>query len=214
MNFFIVFFSIFVCFIESCLADSMLEDSKKKQLIVECANYRLESCEVLLDSNLPSVKACDVRTECEFSGWLLSQVQNYTQSLPYLQKACEGNHIEACNKLGFSYQRLNNYKKAQKYYKIACEKNNMGACFNLGMLYFDGLGVRHSYENANILYEKVCLKGEGIGCLHLGLSYLNAQGVFKNITKSLELFKKGCELGNNKSCEMYDLESKIDSMQN
>lgn len=195
---------MFILFLLHTLnAKSNLDDATKKQLIVECANYRLKSCDELINDNMPSVKQCDVRTECEFSGWLYAQVQDYTHSLPYLQKACDNNHIEGCNKLGFSYQRLNNYKKAKKYYKIACEKNNMNACFNLGMLYFDGLGVRHSYENANNLYEKVC-NTEGIGCLHLGLSYINGYGVFKNMQQAIDYFKKGCTLGNNKACEMYD----------
>lgn len=190
--------------IESSEQKAHLQNEEKKKLIVECANFRLESCDKLLNDNAVSVKKCDVRTECEFIGWLYAQVQNYTASLPYLQKACDSNHIEGCNKLGFSYQRLNNYKKAKKYYKMSCDGHNMGACFNLGMLYFDGLGVRHSYENANILYEKVCDSGEGIGCLHLGISHLKGYGVFKNKEKSLEYFKKGCALGNNKSCEMQD----------
>ncbi|RDU67634.1 sel1 repeat family protein [Helicobacter didelphidarum] len=199
-----LFFLICSCYYSFGMDSDTLDETKRKKAIVECANFHLESCEFLLNSGIPSVQQCNVRTECEFSGWLYAQVQNYTQSLPYLQKACNNNHIEGCNKLGFSYQRLNNYKKAKKYYKLACERNNMGGCFNLAMLYYDGLGVRHSYEMANILYKKVCEKHEGIGCLHLGLAYYNGNGVFKNRETATRYLQKACELGNNQACNLHD----------
>ena len=184
--------------------ERVITDKEKKKAIVECANSHLESCEALLNSGVPELSFCNVRTECEFVGWLYAQVQNYTQSLPYLQKACNNNHKEGCDKLGFSYQRLNDYKKAKKYYKIACDKNSMSGCYNLAMLYYDGLGVRHSYEMANYLYKKICDNREGIGCLHLGLAYVDGNGVLKNIAMAVEYFKKGCELGNNQSCNLLD----------
>ncbi len=181
-----------------------LSTDEKKSAIVSCANYHLESCEKLIQNGLPKLKNCNVRTECEFTGWLYSQVQNYTKSLPYLKKACDNNHKEGCDKLGFSYQRLNDYKKAKKYYKMACDKGSMSGCYNLAMLYYDGLGVRHSYEMANILFKKVCENNEGIGCLELAMLYINGYGVSRDINIAQQYFEKGCILGNNESCELYD----------
>lgn len=181
-----------------------LTESEYKSAVVECANTHLEYCEKLLKQGVPDIKTCNVRTECEFVGWLYSQVQNYTRSLPYLKKACDNNHKDGCDKLGFSYQRLNNYKKAKKYYKVACEKGSMSGCYNFAMLYYDGLGVRHSYEKANLLFEKICDNGEGIGCLQIGVSYLKGYGVIQNYEKSNSFFKRGCELGNNEACDFFD----------
>ncbi|MWV61106.1 sel1 repeat family protein [Helicobacter saguini] len=192
-----------MCFVLWLFVLNAKEDSVKNRLVVECANSHLESCETLLE-NIPSIESCDATNECEFSGWVYAQVQDYNRSIIYLQKACDSNYFEACNKLGFSFQRLNNYKKAKKYYKIACDRDNMNACFNLASLYIDGLGVGKSYEKANKLYEKICNNSEGIGCLHLALAYINGDGVKKNISKALRYFKQGCDLGNNKSCELYD----------
>ena len=72
------------------------------------------------------------------------------------------------------------------------------------MLYYDGLGVRHSYEKANLLFEKICDNGEGIGCLQIGVSYLKGYGVIQNYEKSNSFFKRGCELGNNEACDFFD----------
>ncbi|RDU71281.1 sel1 repeat family protein [Helicobacter aurati] len=176
----------------------------ERELVVKCANYHLHSCERLLSQGVPNLASCDVRTECEFVGWLYAQVQEYELSLPYLYKACRANHLEACDKLGISYQRLNNYKKAKKFYKLGCDKNYVSACYNLATLYYEGLGVRHNYEYANILYKQVCDSNEGIGCLHLAISYAKGHGVIKNIEKARVFFEKACTLGNNEGCNFYD----------
>ena len=203
-----------ICFIAICFLyilhakeveeQNKLLESEYKSAIVACANTHLESCELLLKNGVPDIKTCNVRTECEFVGWLYIQVQNYTKSLPYLKKACDNNHKEGCDKLGFSYQRLNSYKKAKKYYKIACEKGSMSGCYNLAMLYYDGLGVRHSYEMANMLFKKICDRGEGIGCLQLGVSYIKGYGMIQNYESGRIYFEKGCALGNNESCNFLD----------
>lgn len=183
--------------------------TERKNEIVACANTHLESCEMLLKQGVPEVKTCDVRTECEFVGWLYIQVQNYTQSLPYLKKACDNNNRDGCDNLGFSYQRLNNYKKAKQYYKIACDKGSMSGCYNLAMLYYDGLGVRHSYEMANTLFKRICDMGEGLACLQLGVSYVKGYGVIQNYESGITYFQKGCDLGNNEACNFLDRYKKL-----
>ncbi|TLD83024.1 tetratricopeptide repeat protein [Helicobacter trogontum] len=199
----IIFFILFyTCYAKD--SKDKLTETERKNAIVACANSHLESCEKLLNDNVPNIQTCNVRTECEFVGWLYIQVQDYTQSLPYLKKACDSNHKESCDKLGFSYQRLNNYKKAKKYYKIACNKGSMSGCYNLSLLYHDGLGVRHSYEMANMLFEKICDNNEGLGCLQLGIAYKEGYGVIQNQDKAKTYFEKGCTLGNNESCDFLD----------
>lgn len=203
MRLYILFFMLFyLCYAKD--SKNKLSESERKNAIVACANSHLESCEKLLNDNVPDIRTCNVRTECEFSGWLYIQVQEYTQSLPYLKKACDNNHREGCDKLGFSYQRLNNYRKAKKYYKIACNKGSMSGCYNLAMLYYDGLGVRHSYEMANTLFAKICDNREGLGCLQLGIAYKEGLGVIQNQDKAKMYFEKGCSLSNNESCNFLD----------
>ncbi len=215
MRYFFIILSLCVfIFANTSNTKTKLNDEETKKAIVSCANYHLEFCEKLIANGLPSLRTCNVRTECEFAGWLYAQVQSYTQSLPYLKKACDNRHMEGCNKLGFSYQRLNDYKRAKKYYKIACNNDNMGGCYNLAMLYYDGIGVRHSYEVANTLFQKICDNKEGLGCLQLAISYANGYGVFQNIDTALQYFKTACSLGNNESCSLYDEYSRVNQSKN
>ncbi|MEJ5167869.1 MAG: tetratricopeptide repeat protein [Arcobacteraceae bacterium] len=93
---------------------------------------------------------------------------NYTQALPFLQKACDGGKAEGCNNLGAMYAngqgvRQDHFKAVELYAK-ACNYGNPIGCNNLGVSYAKGQGVKQDYRKAKEFFGKACDGRNADGC--------------------------------------------------
>ncbi len=131
---------------------------------------------------------------------------------PYLQKACELNHVDSCAQIGFSYfaGKKGSTQKAIPYFKMACDGGDSDSCSLLSRIYKDGFHVEKS-KNQSKYYGTIaeetmlsqCNKGNGEECKNLGDIY-NPDSVLTHHKSdpayAIKLYQTGCELGDKGSC--------------
>ena len=132
-------------------------------------------------------------------------------------KACKGNIMEACAKLGRFYADgtgvAKDVTKAAALFEQACTGEYMqndtpdakdplrvgspftsGAtmgCYYLGDMYADGKGVSKDVTKAAARYQRICTK-DSLGCVELGILYARGKGITKDVTKATALFEEAC----------------------
>jgi TPR repeat protein len=76
------------------------------------------------------------------------------------QKACDGNLVSACVRLGGFYEEGRgvpvSYPKARALFERACTKDEGSGCNALGVLYRDGHGVPVDLRRALALFTRAC----------------------------------------------------------
>ena len=80
----------------------------------------------------------DESTECRN----LFGAQQYSEALPFCEKACNQNSGDGCFFLGFLYYIDQGYQQAKTYFEKACNLNVADGCLNIGNYYYNGYGVR------------------------------------------------------------------------
>ena len=199
--------TLFVAGVGVGLNAENLSDERFYQLIKDCWNENMNSCQRLIDSNsLESVEQCNKET-CGVVGYVYGKAENYQQAIKYYKKACELNDEIGCSQLAISYDRgqgvKQNFAEAFKFYKKACDLNKTLACFAVGIMYDEGKGVKQDFVNARKYYEKACEANYARACSNLTALYFTGQGVKQNLSIAKKYAGKACDLGEQMGCDKY-----------
>ena len=94
--------------------------------------------------------------------------KNMLKAIELHHKACDGNELMSCVKLGYFYSnglgvRKDSFK-AVEFFQKACDANIAISCVRLGIKYFKGEGVRQDFSKSLSLYGKACDLKDTDGC--------------------------------------------------
>jgi TPR repeat protein len=142
----------------------------------------------------------------------LSDSKHYEDARLLYQKACDGEEMAGCDKLGKLYDNgqgvTRDYAQARTFYQKACDGGNMDGCDDLGSLYYYGRGVTLDYAQAHTLIQKACDGGSMEGCTDLGILYDIGHGVTQDYSQARTFYQKACNSRNMDGCfalgNLYD----------
>ncbi len=176
-----------------------------KELFYSCLEEDKKSCEYLIDNELQSVEECDEKSTCIAIAHIYNIARQYNNAMPYLQKSCNYNIMEACFELAYNHELVKQYLKAKKIYESSCEYGFMPSCYNLAMLYVNGHGVEVDNKKANGIFFMACSNDDEQSCYNLAVSYKNGYGFKADRLQAKKFFKKACDLGMQSGCNEYKI---------
>lgn len=70
-------------------------------------------------------------TACYYVGEAYTNLNQLSEALPYLEKACQGDEAAGCERIGHFYLGENKREGAIKYFRKACDLEEAFGCYNL-----------------------------------------------------------------------------------
>ncbi|MFV0481824.1 MAG: tetratricopeptide repeat protein [Campylobacteraceae bacterium] len=119
--------------------------------------------------------------------------KKYTKQL---QKCCDKNNKEACNRLARNIHLYKGYKDAMPTYQKACDLEEVNSCVFLGQIYVSKED-ESSYKQAAIYFSKACKLKDINSCSATGNIYENN---LDNPQKAVDSYEVGCELNDERFC--------------
>ena len=174
-----------------CFADNLL---LKQQMEQDCEKNNMESCYKL-------------------GNYYSEEEKNDLKAMTFHEKACNQNHLFACNNLAFLYLQgegvQHDHKKAETMFEKLCIKHkDKSSCNNLGTIYLN----KKEYKKAKKFLTEACKNNSIGGCNNLALIYYDGLGTKQDLNLAKEYYKKSCELSENEliiACNHYkELENK------
>jgi TPR repeat protein len=135
----------------------------------------------------------------------LYQRQQYTEALPYFQRAAEGGNTQAMTNLALIYEEGRGVPKDERkavelYTKAINDSDNPDsqAMVNLGVMYLNGQGALPKGESKALeLFKKAAEADNANGMAMLGAMYEDgAGGLPKDMATALSWYKKSAKKGN------------------
>jgi len=135
----------------------------------------------------------------------LYQRQQYTEALPYFQRAAEGGNTQAMTNLALIYEEGRGVPKDERkavelYTKAINDSDNPDsqAMVNLGVMYLNGQGALPKDESKALeLFKKAVEADNDNGMAMLGAMYEDgAGGLPKDMATALSWYKKSAKKGN------------------
>ena len=145
--------------------------------------------------------------------------KNHYQAEAYYTKACNGNHMVACNNLALLYtdelggfianlaagsQLPKNYSKGVELLNKACNADFGESCYMLGLYALKGKVLRKDSQYAMHNLKKACNLGFGAACNEIGDVFYKGRIVKKDINTALSYYKAGCGYGFENACKNYE----------
>jgi TPR repeat protein len=121
-------------------------------------------------------------------------------ALPFFDKACQAERVEACTELGLHHSKAERLEDSYKYFARACEltRDEYMVCqiaTNIG-----GLKLGKGGEAVR-LGERGCNARDGGSCYALaGLYISDESGLTRDREKSIEYMRKSCDYGYDDAC--------------
>jgi hypothetical protein len=128
--------------------------------------------------------------------------QQYSQALPYFERAAAAGNGEAMTNLGFMNQKGEGGLppddiKAASWYRKAADAGFSQGMVNLAAFYLQGRGgLPKDYARAVDLCRKASEADNPSGMLLLATMYENGVGLPKDLAAARELYQKSADLGN------------------
>jgi TPR repeat protein len=126
-----------------------------------------------------------------------------TYALSLQEKACKGNHGEAC----YNVARLNlsgvgnsSEKVASIMYVNLCGRGDHRSCYGLSELYARGRGFEQNIEQATDILEKTCTDRYVPACAQLAMLKLDENSPFADPTEGISLLQSSCKSNDPIAC--------------
>lgn len=127
-------------------------------------------------------------------------------SLKYIGRACDLDHLSACNALGLYLQKWHIKKdgaRARELYQKTCDAGDAKGCFFLARAHVEGVGAERDLAAAIPHYAFACEGGVMRACEELGVYKLRGLGTPKDTKGALVLLERACvALGKKEPCAL------------
>lgn len=213
MKKFLVYFLIFALLDSVEGLDSI--DSIKIEQFYSCAENDESACEGLLNNGILSVDECEKHT-CLIIAQIYVKAGKFLESIPYYEKACGADILQACFELGATFEHLGKSKNALMKYQNSCHFGYLQSCYAMAMMYKNGVDsvdskkfieskIAKNITKATRILNEACLNNHAKSCYTLGMMYRNGDGLQANRLKAKDLFERGCNLSDSHSCKEYKI---------
>ena len=136
--------------------------------------------------------------------------QQYSQALPYFERAAAAGNTGAMTQLGYMNQKgegglAPNDIKAARLYQKAADAGDPQAMVDLAIFYLQGRGgLSKDYQRAVDLGRKATEANNPKGMLLLALMYENGMGLPKDLVAARGLYQKSADLGDTYAKEQLE----------
>jgi len=199
--------------------DNALDNGASTLFASECANKNANSCYGLANTLLSQIRneervrtkpeamrifkhyklACDYGSSdgCyavakAYSGKLKIIDHDQIKSVNYFSKACEADHVRACDDLASHYSVKKDHSRAIEYYAKGCELNDAYSCMNLSHAYKASRGVERDIKKSVKYQAKGCELGFRQTCPELAKYHYDGKYVKQSQAKAISYYERGC----------------------